>query len=183
MSEGATEIQPGAEGGGGGGETDWKAQVDALSADTEKWKGLARKNETDLRKAQKDLDAGRAAIQELEALKRAGQSESEKYASLESQFNAFREQHEPLAGQVQTLTTENTRLRAGLEAGLSLADMAFIPAGTEEEMKAAAKTLASRLGAARDPNFDGGARTTPSGPMTMDDVIRTGFKRDRRAGS
>lgn len=179
MSEGSTEIQPGAgEGGDGGGDgTNWQAEVD-------KWKGLSRKHETDLKKALREADSGRTAAQELAALKAAGQSDAEKYASLESQFNSFREQHEPLSGQVQTLSQENARLRAGLEAGLSLADMAFIPAGTEEEMKAAAKTLANRLGTAQDPDFEGGARMTANPPKTMDDVIRSGFGRNkRRAGT
>lgn len=175
MSEGSVEIQPGAEGGAGsGGEFDWKAE-------TEKWKGLARKHEGDLRKVQRDADAGRAAAQELAALKAAGQSDGEKYASLEAQFRAFREEHEPLKGTVESLTTENTRLRVGLEANLSLADMAFIPAGTEEEMRAAAKTLAERLGTAQDPDFDRGVRRTPSGPLSADDWIRQGFHR-KRAG-
>ncbi len=175
MSEGAPEIQPGAEGGTGpADETDWKTE-------TEKWKGLARKHETDLRKVLKEADAGRAAVQELAALKAAGQSDAERYASLEAQFNSFRETHEPLKATVETLTTENMRLRAGLEAGLSLADMSFIPNGTEEEMKAAAKTLAERLGTAQDPDFDRGVRRTPSGPLSADDWIRQGFHR-KRAG-
>lgn len=175
MSESSTEIQPGAEGGGqeGGDGTNWQAEI-------EKWKGLSRKHETDLRKAQKDADSGRAAMSELAALKAAGQSDAEKFASLQSEFNTFREKHEPLTAQVGSLTQENLRLRAGLEAGLSLADMAFIPAGTEEEMKAAAKTLAARLGTAQDPDFEGGARQTANPPKTMNDVIRQGFGRDRR---
>ena len=173
MSEGTPEIQPGAEGGAGdGGEFDWKAEA-------EKWKGLSRQHETSSKKMLKDLDAGRAAMQELSALKAAGQSDTEKYASLEAQFKSFREEHEPLKGTVDSLTMENARLRAGLEAGLSLADMAFIPAGSEDEMKAAAKTLADRLGTASDPDFDRGVRRTPSGPMSADDWIRQGFHRNR----
>ena len=178
MSEGAPEGQPAGDGTGGtGGETDWKAE-------TEKWKGLARKHESDFTKTQKELQKASTAAAELAALKAAGQSDVEKFTSLASQHEALTTEHTTVSSERDSLRTENARLKAGLATGLTLDDMRFIPSGTEEEMLAAAKVLAERLGAAPGhvPDFDGGGRRTTEGPVKMGDVIRSERERLRGRG-
>lgn len=178
MSEGAPEGQGGAGDGGGSGsggdEQDWKAEA-------EKWKSLARKNETDFKKVEKEIGRLKPLADELEALKRNGQSEAERLTSLQSSLDNLNTEHGTVTQERDSLKVEVARLRAGLAAGLSLEDMQYIPPGDEAEMAKAAKTLAERLGAARTPNFDGGGRgRTPEAPTTFGGVIRE--LRDRGRG-
>lgn len=163
-----------------GDEVDWKAKFEEASQDAEKWKGLSRKNESDLNKTRKALDAASGASAELDAIKRAGMADAEKYAALEAQYKATTEQTGALSSENAALKTENAKMRAGLAAGLSIADIAFIPNGTEEEMIASAKTLAERLIGAETPNFDRGPRKTPEAPQGMSGFIREGFGRGPR---
>jgi hypothetical protein len=173
MSEGAPENNTGPDGGAGSGAEDWKARFDALGGtDAEKWKEFSRKNETDLKKWQKEAERNAAAAKELADLRAAGQSETEKYTSLKSQFDSLNGEHQTAAQERESLAKENARLKAGMANGLSLEDMRFIPDGTPEEMTAAAKDLAERLGSSRAPDFDGGARRTAGAPQSMSDVIR-----------
>lgn len=178
MSEGAPEIQPGGNAGGGTGGTG-TGESDVL-AEVEKWKGLARKHETDYKRLEKEAAKHATAAAELAALKSAGQSDMEKFTSLQAQHEALTGEHSTVAQERDSLRTENARLKAGLATGLTLEDMRFIPSGTDEEMLAAAKVLAERLGAARVPDFDGGGRRTAEGPMKMGDVIRAERERLRR---
>lgn len=155
----------GTEGGNTGGE-----QQPNWQEETEKWKSLARKHESDFEKARKIADANANAAKELANLKRTGQSETER---LTSDLSTAQAERETLKAQNSSLSQENARLLAGLEAGLTLADMKFIPLGEPDEMVKAAKDLASRLGAAgTPPNHNGGAMPPPSAPKTMSEVIR-----------
>lgn len=162
-------------GNGSGEEVDWKARFEAIKGDeVEKWKSLARKHEDDFKKLSREAQKNTTAASELSALKAAGQSDMEKVTSLTSQHEAMQKAHEESSRERDALRVENSRIKAGMAHGLSIEDMQFIPAGTDEEMSAAAKTLSDRLGTknARVPNFDGGGRSESSNPKTMGDVVR-----------
>lgn len=172
MSEGVPEGgQTGESGtqGGGASPVDWEAEA-------KKWQGLSRKHEDASKKNFEAAKAGEAAAKELAELKRGQQTELERITGDLS--NATKAKGD-LEGQLTASQAENAKLRAGLAAGLSLEDMAFIPNGTPEEMEKAAKTLAQRLGAGAPPDFDGGGRTPADAPKTMSDLIRQEVQKKR----
>jgi hypothetical protein len=171
MTESAPEGGDSGQNAGGneGGNTGGESQVN-WQEETEKWKGLSRKHESELEKVRKTAEANASAARELANLKRAGQSEAER---LTSDLSTVATERDTFKSRAEQLTQENARLLAGLEVGLTLADMKFIPLGDPVEMVKAAKDLASRLGAAgTPPNHNGGGMPPPSAPKTMSEVIR-----------
>jgi hypothetical protein len=164
MSESAPGDTGAPAGGAPSGEPqiDWKAKFEAETAEREKWTNLSRKNE-------EAAKANAAAAKKLADIERQGMTDVERLKSELAQRDG---ETGTMKSQVESLSTENARLKAGLEAGLSLADMAFIPSGTPEEMTKAAKTLAERLGAAQTPNFDGGGRPPATQPQTFSGMVR-----------
>jgi hypothetical protein len=135
-----------------------RRERDALKATARKWEQQARENATKAK-----------ALDELEAKTKSAE--------------------ERLTSQVAGLTrdrddarAETERLRAGIRYKLDEADLAFIPSGTAEEMDAAAKRLAERIGAGQQssdppPNYDGGARPSASGSTDMNDLMRSAMRR------
>jgi hypothetical protein len=65
-----------------------------------------------------------------------------------------------------------TRVRLGLRYKLDEPDLEFLGAGSDEEMETRAKRLAERVGSARPPSFDGGARKASDAPADMNSYLR-----------
>ncbi|NUP49001.1 MAG: hypothetical protein HOW97_17100 [Catenulispora sp.] len=128
----------------------------------EEWKRRAKEAET----------AAKAAADRVREFEDRDKSELEK-----AQAAAERATRE-----AETFRTELARTRILAEHGLSEADAEFLPAGSEDEMRAAAARLAGRLAAATPPKT--GPRPDPSQgsgrPVTPTDY-RTAPKDDVKA--
>lgn len=171
MSETAPEGTGQGAGTGNGGEGSQEpTNQPSLAEELEKWKSFARKHESEAEKARKTAEANSAAARELATLKRQGQTEVER---LTGDLSTVSTERDTLRTENSKLAKENARLKAGMAAGLSVEDMAFIPdLDDPAEMEKAAKTLAARLGSSTPPRLNGGAVQPPSEPKTMSDVIR-----------
>lgn len=141
--------------GGGQPQTFTQEQVNDLLA-KEKGKLTARYG---------DYDALKAKAGELDTLKAASQSDTER---LTGEVNT-------LKGQNGTLTGENMRLKVALKKGL-VGDKAVLAdrlsGQTEAEMEADADELLKLFGGPTTTTFDGGSRGGGGQPQTMDDLIR-----------
>lgn len=100
-------------------------EVQALTADRDKWRALARKNE----------DRAKANAAAAQALKDA-----------ETERDALKAESETHAARVGDLEAENTRLLAALKHGLADSDLRFLKGVPADEIDAAAADLAARVG-------------------------------------
>lgn len=142
--------------------TDWKAEA-------EKWQALARKNE--------DRAKGNAAAaKELERVKAAAMTETEKAVA-----------EAKLAGRTEALTAVGARLataelraaaagrvdQATLAGFLEYADLTkFVGEDGEPDAKAIEAAVKKLGGDQRPTDFDGGARTPAAKPNDMNALIR-----------
>lgn len=141
--------------------TDWQAEA-------EKWKAHARKHE-------ERAKVGAAATKELERLKAATMSETEKAVAEAEQRGATAaaakvgarlaraELKAAAAGRIDPAT---------LDGFLEFADLArFVGEDGEPDAKAIEAAI-NKLGGGKPANFDGGARTTAGRPADMNSIIR-----------
>jgi len=141
---------------------DWKAEA-------EKWQALARKNE-------ERAKGNAAAVKELEQLKAANLTETEKaVAEAERRGHAAAttagasrlaraELRAAAAGQVD---------KAAMDGFLEYADLAkFVGDDGEPDTKAIERAVKALAGEPKTTNFDGGARRTAEKPTDMNQLIR-----------
>ena len=127
--------------------------MEVLTADRDKWRGLARKNE----------DRAKANAAAAQALK-----------DMEAERDALKADHEARESRMSDLEAENGRLLAALKHGLADSDLRFLKGVPADEIDAAAADLAARVG-----RHSGGrerflGRETPpgSGPGAGGDFLR-----------
>ena len=127
--------------------------VEALTADRDKWRALARKNE----------DRAKANAAAAQALK-----------DVEAERDALKADNEARGSREGDLEAENSRLLAALKHGLADSDLRFLKGVPADEIDAAAADLAARVG-----RHSGGrerflGRETPpgSGPGAGGDFLR-----------
>lgn len=150
-------------------DVDWKSRFEAATAESTKWKEMSRKNE-DLAKS------NLAAAKRVAELEKQTMTDSERR---DAELKTAKEEAAAFKMQTESLAAEKARYEAGLAAGLTLQDLKFIPAGTPEEMKAAAEDLASRLKIAQIPSYDGGGRPPADEPQTFSELIRAAVAQKR----
>jgi len=141
---------------------DWKAEA-------EKWQALARKNE-------ERAKGNAAAVKELEQLKAANLSDTEKAVA-----EAERRGHAAAtAATASRLARAELRAAAAgkvdqtaLDGFLEYADLTkFVGADGEPDTKAIEKAIKALAGEPRPTDFDGGARRTAAKTTDMNQLIR-----------
>lgn len=130
--------------------------VEALTADRDKWKALARKNEDRAKSNAAAVEALKAAETERDELKAQAEESAERAGSLEA---------------------ENARLLAALKHGLADSDLRFLKGVPVEELDSAASDLAQRMARAPQGRRFLGRETPPGGGAEPGDFLRSAMKR------
>ncbi len=127
--------------------------VEVLTADRDKWRALARKNE----------DRAKANAAAAQALK-----------DVEAERDALKADNEARGSREGDLEAENSRLLAALKHGLAESDLRFLKGVPADEIDAAAADLAARVGRTPGGRERFLGRETPpgSGPGAGGDFLR-----------